>query len=293
MSEEPVVPEAADDAVTTSENAESTIPETSFVDASGNLQEGWQEEFVPEDFRGNPVYQTFSDLKGMAKQLGHQARLIARQGKGVMPPDDKSTPIEREAFYEAIGRPKTPEEYQIAIPEGLDEYYADATVQEARDSLHKAGLTQTQLDAVMALDAKRLQTGLAQAQEAQQRAHDEAEKTLRAKYGDAYEERIHIANRMVADNVTEADKPALVQVIGDNPVVADFLATIGAKFMESKLINAEASGAMSPSEVNAKMEELIQEQSAHPRMRTDNPERYKRMNAEINVLAEKLVKQSG
>ena len=267
--------------------AEPPVPVTSFLDEAGVLQEGWLEALVPEDFRGRRVFSTFTDVAGMMKQLGHLDLLVSRQGKGIMPLSEDATPTERELYYEALGRPKKADDYEIPTPEGLEDYYDEGLLKEAREALHGAGLTQAQVDAVMALDAKRITDGIAQSEQADDAARKEAEETLRKKWGDAYDERKALANRMIGENVAAEDEEKVLEVIGNNPYVADFLANIGKKFMEGKLVTPDAvpEGAMTPAEAKLKMNELIAERAKEPNMRWENPAKYERMNKDIERLS--------
>jgi hypothetical protein len=263
--------------------APAAAPE-SFINPDGTFKPGWEKAYVPEDFQGLGAFKTFTDIKGAMKQLGNLERLRGKTGKGIMPLTAESTPTERELYYKAIGRPDTPAGYKIEIPKDLEGHYDPAVLEEAKGALHAAGLTQEQVAAVVALDAKRLKDGLAK-REAQEKAdHDAAEKALRVKWGAAYDARLHVANRMIEENVAAADKPMLLEAIGNNPAVADFLATIGKKFMEDTppREGAAAAGAMTPAEAKLRSQEIGRELVATPNMRYDNPSKYARLNKELD-----------
>ena len=57
-------------------------------------------------------------------------------------PGKDATPEEWAAFYNQLGRPETPDAYQIPVPEGDDGAFAV----EVAPMLHEAGLTQKQID---------------------------------------------------------------------------------------------------------------------------------------------------
>ena len=74
---------------------------------------------------------------------------------------------------------------------------------------------------------------------------------------------------MIGENVAADDEEKVLEVIGNNPYVADFLANIGKKFMEGKLVTPDAvpEGARTPAEAKLKMNELIAERAKEPNMR--------------------------
>jgi hypothetical protein len=219
--------------------ATSTGNETYIDPATGALKPGWVDQYVPQDQRDRKVWATVTDLKSMTKTLATLDMVVGKQGKGIFPPTEKSTPTEVESFYKALGRPDKPEDYKFETPKGLEEYYDNPMVAEAKTELHKAGLTQAQMDVVMQLDARRLQASLDAASKADGVARDQAVAELKSKWGQDYDKRLLLANKMIAENVSEQDKPALLARVGNDPVVADFLASIAGKFVEAKLISVD------------------------------------------------------
>lgn len=238
---------------------------TSWVNPDGSFKDGWEAALVPQDFRGHAVYKAFKDLPGAMKQLGHQALLIARQGKGVFPPTDKSLPAEVEAFYTAIGRPKTADGYKIGVPDDLKDYFDGPMLAETREMSHKAGFTQKQVDLVVALDLKRLKDGLKEQTESEKADRATAEAGLRETWGGQYEARMHLANRVISENVADEDKEALLALVGNNPLVAKLLGTVGEKFMEAHLIDGEKPGALTlQSRIDEAMHQPAYMDASHP-----------------------------
>jgi len=153
--------------------------------------------------------------------------------------------------------------------------------------LHKAGLTPAQFATVMALDAKRLELtdqAQAMAEEAEFKAADEA---LHVKWGAAYKQNLHTAKRLLAEGTTEENHEAVRLAVGNNPVLVEFMATIGQKILEHKPMtdpDAVDSTAMTPAQADSRMKELIAERSQDSDLKYNNPEKYKLLNKEIDDL---------
>ena len=262
-----------------------SAPEGSFIDAEGNFQEGWINALVPEDSRDLGVFKGITNAKSAMKQLANLERLRGKQGKGLMPLTDDSTDTEKEAFYAAIGRPESSDKYEVIVPENLSQYYTDETMMGVKDAFHKAGLTQKQVSAIMQLDAQRVMASIEAAEAAEVSAHDEAEAALKKKWGLAYAERILAANKVIADNVPEADRAALTDIIGNSPVVADFLATIGKKYFTEDTLQSDSprSGQLTPQEADLRMRELIAERASMP-PNSNQTAKYKRLSKDINEM---------
>ncbi len=273
--------EATTAASTETTEANVTDVVTQYLNPDGTFKDGWQ-SLAPEDFRGRTVYKGITGIKDLLKQVGHQASLIGRQGKGIVPPPADASPTEIEMFYEALGRPKTPTDYKVDVPKEMESFYDKTMLSEALSDLHKVGLTQKQVEAVMSLDAKRLKASVEASTAAATAQREAVESSLRAKWGNAFEERLHIANRVISENVAEADRPALLEAIGNNAVVAELLANVGKKFTEGKLVNTDAASTKAtPAEAKLKASEIAAELAREGDMKWNNPAKYARLNKEL------------
>ena len=114
-----------------------------------------------------------------------------------------------------------------------------------------------------------------------------AEEAFKKQWGGAYEERLHLANRMIEENVSDENKPALLDAIGNNPQVADFLANIAKKFVEHKIISAEVDQP-TPTEALAQVEELRNTPGyITGELANTSPARYKQITQDIAALYQK------
>tara|TARA_Y100000310_G_scaffold337746_1_gene425622 strand:+ start:326 stop:1162 length:837 start_codon:yes stop_codon:yes gene_type:complete len=110
----------------------------------------WAEQ-LPDDLKSNEAFtgyktlgelgQAHLDLKGTTTELeGKVANSIPKLGE---------TPTEDETntFYDALGRPKAPGEYEVNRPDWPEALgaYPEAMENEFRDAAHKLGMTQSQM----------------------------------------------------------------------------------------------------------------------------------------------------
>jgi hypothetical protein len=212
-----------------------------FINPDGSFMEGWQGKYVPQEYRH--LEQVFSGIKtpaDMAKMIGNQNAVISRQGKGIFPPGENANESEIKAFHKAIGVPDTIDGYTLTIPEDVKKYYQDQELMtEAKTAMLQLGLTPKQFAGVMALDAKRMMQSeesmksdpMAFYEQALELAMPvmkaEAEKQLRLKWGEAFDARLQLANAAITENTQEGDeRNQLLERVGNDPLVADFIATI-------------------------------------------------------------------
>ena len=238
---------------TTAVETEAGTEAFSWVNDEGKLSEGWKER-LPEDIRGEKSLDTFDDIPGMAKMLVHGQKMVGRNRIAL--PTEVSTPEEIDEFYRQIGRPETKDDYKMEVPDELADVMDANVIEGAKELFHKIGLTQAQADALFAFDQKRYSDAMQGNEALVEQATKDAEAALRNKWGAAYDERLHIANKMIADNTDDSNREQVLASIGNNPVVADFLATIGKKFMEGGLVDGVSTSINTPLEAKAKADEL-------------------------------------
>lgn len=225
---------ATDTTADTTSAATTDVPE-SFINEDGTLAEGWRDKYVPEDLRGERIYDAIKDLPTAFKTLGHQAKLVGR--KGILLPTETSGQSEIDAFHEALGRPKTAEEYVMEVPEEYADNFSEELIGEARGLFHGMGFNQKQVDVLWEFEKKRVAAANKALDDFEEREKSEAETALRNKWGTAYDENMHLTNRMISENAIEGEeRDYLLAEYGNDPKLAGFLGNIAKKFVEHKII---------------------------------------------------------
>lgn len=264
----------ADDLISSSTGA--------IVNPDGTFSESWREA-LPEDLRDEDCWNTVTDFKNMAKQFVNQRKAI---GKNKIPvPSEKSSQDEWDAFYDAIGRPKTPDDYKVEVPEELGELFDEDHLKQAKDMAHKMGITDSQFKAYMQFEMDRAQQLLQEEAEMAKRARDEGESTLRREFGQAYHDRMASAKQLINDAITDPERrQEFLGKFGNDVDFIRFASTIGNRLSESSAQIAELRQD-TPNEALKKIKEL---QNTPGYMSTDreamNQEQRQAITHEINEL---------
>lgn len=144
-----------------------------------------------------------------------------RAGRTVVLPKDDATDIERSAFFEKLGRPKSADDYGLQALPGADQEFAKA----AAATFHANGFTKAQADGLMKWYNEAGQAAQA-AQQAQEQAALEAEhKALEADWGTGPDAvaRKEMARRAFGKlGLDEASVDALEKVVGFSKVMKAF-----------------------------------------------------------------------
>jgi len=201
---------------------------------------------MPEEVRGSEslaVIKTFSDL---AKRTVHAEKMVGTDKIAV--PKADATPEDIAAFQKAIGAavpslatPAVADDYKFEVPEGMEAEYTDDRLKSSREMAHEIKATQAQYERFMQLDAKQAAEIKAADALEKDRLHDENVLALKKEYGEAYDERIHIVKRLIAERFgsDETSRLAFLEEFAGNPNFVRFAAVIGARMVESKGLIAE------------------------------------------------------
>lgn len=189
----------------------------------------WRDN-LPEELRDVPSLQKFKDLSGLAKSYVEAEKKI---GQPQLPkPDENWTEQQWSEVYKALGRPDTPDAYEINPPEGIE--FDENLVRGARETFHKAGLTPKQVQEVMGYYTQTL----ARDQEARQQQIEElktqSQASLELEWGESFASNIAVANQVLK----RFGSPEIVSLLSTTGLanhadVVKLFYKIGQQFMES------------------------------------------------------------
>lgn len=258
---------------TTTETTTTTTTEAS-VNTGGVLDLGITNDFrssLSEDLRNDPTLNGIKNVEDLTKGYIHAQRKLG--GRIPIPSEDASTEVIDEfnaklesvpgvirlpkaddpkgaekmaKIYNALGRPASPDRYELELPEGLpiDTEFVAAV----KDEAHKAGLNNAQLNALANLEVERSRQQMALLEKQKANVKSFLEKT----WGNAFEE--NKANyKAVMSKYAEKYPDAVAELTngyaGNNPIVILMAAELGAIHAEKGAVgvkNGVASGSRTP-----------------------------------------------
>jgi hypothetical protein len=216
-----------------------TTPTTEWIDKDGNFTEGWVDRLGEEFKDSKQIISPFKDLKGMAKTLVSQQRMLGKKNEAVLIPGEKATPEERAEFHRKLGVPDSPDKYP-ARPDFLPQDYQwdESVAKEFNKLAYENGVTPAQHEAYLkryaAFETQRSQ----QAEAAQQQAFEADRKALGDEWGDKFAENAARVTRLWQYAGEKTDDPAL-----NIPTVVRALARIATGLNEDKMVSSNANSA--------------------------------------------------
>jgi len=266
---------------------------TGYIGDDGSFTENWMEQAgIPEDLRNDQTLMTTKNVASMASQLVNAQKLIGKGANMAVIPTEHSTELERAEFNKLCGCPDTPDEYAITHAEGMGEINADVETG-FKNLAHSHGLRPETVQALTDLDDARMLSMQQAMEDAAVQKTADCEEALKKQWGGAYDERLHLANRMIAENASDENKEEVLNAIGSNPIIADFLANMAKKFVEHKVISADIN-TPTPLDAKAQADDLRQTPGyISGELANTSPARYKQITKDITALMDQAYPEPG
>lgn len=244
MSEE-VQTTVAEEQQTPTQSATTTETPARFIDG------------LAEDIRNEPSLQNIQDVDQLAKGYVHAQRMV---GADKIPlPNKHATDEDWNQFYSRLGRPDTPEGYEVQYTPPAEGYEA-TNLPGFQEAAYKAGLNSNQAQQLLNWYSG-LETAAIETNEAASEMHrTTAEQDLRQDWGLAYDKKLSEANG-VFQKFFGSDMAQVTledgSLLGNNPQFIRALTNLAANFSEDTITaDQTSSGAMTPQEAQSEINKL-------------------------------------
>lgn len=182
---------------------------------------------------------------------------------GVLKMPDASNQEELNAFYKALGRPDSPDNYDLKLPQDVPEELIDKeTLNSFKEQAYNLGLNSQQVQKLIEFDTQR-QMHLYDRME---QDHKQGQEILKKMWGNDFDNRSAAAKKMIEQygaKYPEAAKQLLSKHVTD-PLVYQMLAELGQIYQERGHIQAKSLNfGLTPEEARAKIQE-IRSNASHP-----------------------------
>lgn len=242
-------------------------PEQGFsglLNDNGEFIDNWTDK-LPEGLREEASLKNFKTFEGMTKSLVNAQKMIGSDKVPV--PNDNWDEEQWNDFYNKIGRPETPENYEFTrpeIPEGMN--YNEDMEKAFASQAHNLGLTQPQASKLLDWYNKSqidMQSELEKKAEFEQ---SQAVEALKKEWGKVYSDKMEKANAAVrtfgaADTLEKAG-------YANNPDMVKLFAKVGESISEDKLVQGRSD--MSPADAKGKINSIMGD-SKHPYHNAGHP----------------------
>ena len=261
------------------ENTQSTGFQT-ILDAEGNFTENWREQECVKTSLGelanDPTIADFKRFPDIVKSFISTKKLVG--ANTLIPPKEDSPPDVWESYYNAGGRPGSPEQYKLKY-DGLE--MSDAEKSTWHALFHEIGLNERQAQKLINQVSEGNKQTLQALELAADQERQEALKALRLRYGDTG------YDQLVKDKDATLrlfDKKGVFEKLGllEEPEVIEMLASIGKAIDEDRLVSHTQT-----SESKSQIEQQIKEFMNHPAFTDASHPQHKATVAKVTELYQK------
>ena len=272
MSQEQITQETvpvAETTQTTTEAPKETTTQETQIEQQPTVAKSWKEA-IPEELRNDPNISKFTELESLAKSYVNATRMIGQDKVAV--PNNNSTDDQWNEVYDKLGRPESPDKYQLdikseAVP--LDE----GAIKSFAENAHQLGLNNKQAQGILEFYKNSMEGSLQQNQVDMETAQANAEQELRKEWGRAYEDNIKKAGAVAKANMDANILDMQLKDgtrLGDHPSIIKGFANIANLMSEDKLVSTESENVSQGIDYDAEISKIVNDRDgpywnkAHP-----------------------------
>ena len=256
MSQEQITQETVPVAETTQTTTEAPVQETQIEQPVPTVAKSWKEA-ISEDLRNDPNISKFTELEALAKSYVNATRMIGQDKVAV--PNNNSTEDQWNEVYNKLGRPESPDKYQLEVKSDvvpLDE----GTIKSFAENAHKLGLNNKQAQGILEYYKNSMESSAQQSKIDTETAQANAEQELRKEWGSNYESNIKKAGAIAKANMnTEILDMELKDGtrLGDHPAIIKGFANIANLMSEDKLVSTESESVDKGTDYEAEISKIV------------------------------------
>ena len=237
--------------------AADNAPDVSTETATSNSD--WRAS-LSEDIRENPSFSKFKDVNGLAASYVNLQSHLGRD-KIAKPVTDSDW----DDVYEFLGRPASPDAYEVPLPDGLsDEVAAQFTEQRLssfKQEAHRLGLNANQVKSLVAWQAGNVSAQHEDYKGAIDQSMERGETALKAEWGRAYDQNIGFARKAFKEYGGDALASKMESSgLGNDPDVLKAFANIARTTMADKDLAGPSGGtqmALTPEEARSEASTIM------------------------------------
>lgn len=232
--------------------------------------EHWSAKLVPEEVRGDPLWQRFKDPAEAFKSHLNAHKAL---GASIRVPKENAPKEEWDAYWTKLGRPETPAGYEIVRPENMPEglNWSDEVVAGFQGLAHEIGLTPAQAKRLAEWDTQRQIRGIDGLSTSVAKNREASQKALKDAWGPLYQRNLNLARDAFDKFGNPQDRKEFDEKFGDDPVALRFLAPIGEFLLEHGEITGDSIHGVTPDSAQKKLDEIRSARVKDPGHPMNNP----------------------
>ena len=263
MSNEQITEQTASPVETTptpTETPTQTTLTSSSAPSEVQTSKSWK-EIISEEYRSNPNIEKFTEIDALAKSYINAVSMI---GSDKIPvPTNSSTEEQWNEIYSKLGRPESPDKYQLDIKSEVASINEDA-IKSFADIAHKTGLNNKQAQAILEYYKNNVEAETQQSKINTETFQAQSEQLLRKEWGSNFDANIKKAGALAKANMSGELLDMSLQDgtrLGDHPEIIKGFANIANLLSEDKLISTESENVNTAQDYQAEINSIVNDRT--------------------------------
>ena len=235
--------------------ATQTTVATADTPAPQPTQSTWKES-ISETYRNDPSIEKFTEIDALAKSYINATRMIG-QDKIVVPNKNSTEEVWEEA-YTKLGRPETPDQYNLKIESDVVKM-DDSAIKSFAEQSHKLGLNNKQAEGILDFYKNNMEGIAQQSKIDTETSQAQSEQVLRQEWGRDFDAKVKQAGAIAKANIN----PEVLDMtlsngtrLGDHPEIIKGFAKIAGMMSEDKMVTTESENVNSNADIETEISSI-------------------------------------
>jgi len=223
--------------------------------APQTTESSWKDS-ISEAYRNDPNIEKFTEIDALAKSYINATRMIGQDKIAV--PNKNSTEEVWEEAYTKLGRPETPDQYNLNIKSDVVQM-DDSAIKSFAEQSHKLGLNNKQAEGILDFYKNNMEGIAQQSKIDTETAQAQAEQELRQEWGRDFDAKVKQAGAIAKANIN----PEVLDMtlsngtrLGDHPEIIKGFAKIASMMSEDKMVTTESESVSSVSDIETEISSI-------------------------------------
>jgi hypothetical protein len=260
MSQEQITQETVPVAETTQTTTETQTPISSTTEQP-TVAKSWKEA-ISEEFRSDPNISKFTEIDALAKSYINATKMIGQDKVAV--PNNNSTEDQWNEVYSKLGRPESPDKYELnaksdVVP--IDE----TAIKTFAETSHKLGLNNRQAQGILEFYKNSMEGSAQQSKIDMETAQANAEQQLRQEWGKTFEDNVRKAGSLAKANLGVEVLDMQLQDgtrLGDHPDIIKGFAKIADMMSEDKIVSTESENVNQGKDIESEISSIVNDKNS-------------------------------
>ena len=286
MSSEQITQETVPVETTTTETVQPTATPTTVAKADTPAPQTSWKDSISEEYRADPNIEKFTEIDALAKSYINATKMIGQDKVAI--PNNNSTEDQWNEVYAKLGRPESPDKYEIDAKSDVVPF-DEGAIKSFTEQSHRLGLNNKQAQGILEFYKNAMEGTAQQSKIDTETAQAQAEQQLRQEWGRDFEGKVKQAGALAKANINSEVLDMQLQDgtrIGDHPEIIKGFAKIADMMSEDKIVATESENVNTVADIESEISTIINDTNG-PYWNKGHPD-HDKMVQQVYTLREML-----